>query len=86
MASVAGGANFQSMSCLLACGKSPRFCSVGWDKTVAWCSYTATRRPLGALTHAALEAAMTGLGLEFCGGTTELVSLTTIGQGVNNVH
>jgi MoaA/NifB/PqqE/SkfB family radical SAM enzyme len=68
VASVAGGP-FQSMSCLTACGKSPRFCSIGWDKKVAWCSYTVTRAPLKELTFAGLEAALDGLGLEFCGGT-----------------
>jgi sulfatase maturation enzyme AslB (radical SAM superfamily) len=40
VAQVAGGGAFQSMTCLMACGKSPRFCSIAWDKTVAWCSYT----------------------------------------------
>ena len=69
MGSVAGGPRFQSMSCLMACAKSARFCSVGWDKTVAWCSYTETRRPLGELTYRALDAALDGLGLAFCGGT-----------------
>lgn len=67
MAQVAGQQPFQSMSCLTACAASPRFCSIGWDKTVAWCSYTSTRRPLRALTFAALETALDGLGLEFCG-------------------
>jgi hypothetical protein len=66
---VAGDLPFQSMTCLAACGKSPRFCSIGWDRSVAWCSYTVTRRPLTALTHAALTAALDGLGLAFCGGT-----------------
>jgi sulfatase maturation enzyme AslB (radical SAM superfamily) len=65
---VAGG-KFQSMSCLMACGRSPRFCSIGWDRTVAWCSYTVTRRPLTELTYRALTAALDGLGLQFCGGT-----------------
>jgi hypothetical protein len=65
----AGGRPFQSMSCLTACGRSPRFCSVGWDKTVAWCSYTATRAPLRDLTYEGLRAALAGLGLAFCGGT-----------------
>jgi hypothetical protein len=69
MATVAGGAAFQSMSCLMACGRSERFCSIGWDKSAAWCSYTTTRRPLPELTYHGLEAAMTNLGLEFCGGT-----------------
>jgi MoaA/NifB/PqqE/SkfB family radical SAM enzyme len=69
MAAVAGGAAFQSMSCLMVCGPSPRFCSIGWDKRVAWCSYTATRRPLSDLTYRGLETAMTDLGIEFCGGT-----------------
>ncbi len=66
---VAGSKAFQSMTCLLACGPSPRFCSIGWDRTVAWCSYTKTRRPLPELTFRGLIAAMTDLGLEFCGGT-----------------
>ncbi len=69
MGSVAGSSRFQSMSCLMGCAKSPRFCSVGWDKTVAWCSYTETRRPLGELTYRGLGAALDGLGLKFCGGT-----------------
>jgi sulfatase maturation enzyme AslB (radical SAM superfamily) len=69
MAQVAGGAKFQSMTCLAACGRSPRFCSIGWDRQAAWCSYTVSRRPLATLTHARLVAAMTDLPLTFCGGT-----------------
>jgi sulfatase maturation enzyme AslB (radical SAM superfamily) len=69
IAAVAGDQPFQSMSCLTACARSPRFCSIGWDQTAAWCSYTVTRRPLPSLTFAGLEAALDGLGLEFCGGT-----------------
>lgn len=69
IAAVAGGQPFQSMTCLPACGRSPRFCSIGWDRTVAWCSYTRTRRTLPALTYDGLNAALEGLGLEFCGGT-----------------
>jgi hypothetical protein len=71
LADVAGRAPFQSMTCLTKCGPSPRFASVGWDTTAAWCSYTATRRPLPELTFAGLTAATTGLGLEFCGGTDD---------------
>ncbi len=69
VATVAGGQPFQSMTCLVQCGCSPRFCSIGWDKTVAWCSYTRTRRLLPTLTYAGLNAALHGLDLEFCGGT-----------------
>jgi molybdenum cofactor biosynthesis enzyme MoaA len=65
---VAGGQRFQSMTCLSGCARSPRFCSIGWDRTVARCSYTEARRPLGALTFRALETALDGLGLVFCGG------------------
>jgi sulfatase maturation enzyme AslB (radical SAM superfamily) len=72
LAEVAGKTLFQSMTCLTKCGPSPRFASVGWDKSVAWCSYTVSRRPLPGLTHAGLVAAMTGLGLEFCGGTEDV--------------
>jgi MoaA/NifB/PqqE/SkfB family radical SAM enzyme len=68
MGRVAGGDRFQSMSCLLACAKSPRFCSIGWDKKVAWCSYTETRVKLPELTYRALVASLDGLGLKFCGG------------------
>jgi hypothetical protein len=66
---VAGGQRFQSMSCLAECGKSPRFCSIGWDGSVAWCSYTNARAPLRELSHAGLTAALEGLGLIFCGGS-----------------
>lgn len=71
VADVAGRRAFQSMTCLTNCGPSPRFASVGWDKTVAWCSYTASRRPLPDLTFAGLTAALDGLGLEFCGDTND---------------
>jgi organic radical activating enzyme len=67
---VAGGP-FQSMSCLMACAKSPRFCSIGWDRKVAWCSYTQTRVPLPELTYRGLTVALDGLGLKFCGGTED---------------
>lgn len=64
---VTGGERFASMSCLGGCGRSPRFASIGADKTVAWCSYTQTRRVLPSLDHAGLLAALDGLGLAFCG-------------------
>ncbi len=69
VATVAGELPFQSTSCLSACGKSPRFCSISWDRQVAWCSYTQTRAKLTELSYAGLTAALDGLGLEFCGGT-----------------
>lgn len=68
---VADGQPFQSMTCLGGCGTSPKFCSIAWDKTAAWCSYTSSRRPIEPLTHAGLAAALTGLPLTFCGGTDE---------------
>ena len=70
VASVAGDMPFQSTSCLRACACSPRFCSISWDRHVAWCSYTQTRAKLTELSYAGLTAALEGLGLEFCGGTT----------------
>jgi molybdenum cofactor biosynthesis enzyme MoaA len=69
VARVAGDGPFQSMSCLAGCANSPRFCSVGWDRSVAWCSYTVARAPLREPSHAGLLAALDGLGLTFCGGT-----------------
>jgi hypothetical protein len=69
VAGVAGGRPFQSMTCLAGCARSPRFASVGWDKTVAWCSYTPTRRPMLETSYRGLAAALAGLGLQFCGGT-----------------
>jgi len=67
VASVAGP-RFQSMSCLAGCAKSERFVSIAADRTVAWCSYTRTRRPLAALTWTAVLEALDGLGLEPCAG------------------
>jgi hypothetical protein len=69
MAQVAGAQHFQSMSCLMGCGRSPRFCSIAWDRSVAWCSYTTTRRILPAPTFRGLQEALSDLGLEFCGGS-----------------
>jgi molybdenum cofactor biosynthesis enzyme MoaA len=71
VARVAGNGPFQSMSCLAGCARSPRFCSIGWDRTVAWCSYTSARAPLRELSHAGLLAALAGMGLVFCGGSDE---------------
>lgn len=68
VARVAGDAPFQSMTCLGGCARSPRFVSVGWDRRVAWCSYTVSRAPMREVSYAELVAAMDGLGLEFCGG------------------
>ena len=65
VAALAGGP-FQSMSCLRGCAKSPRFVSIAADRTVAWCSYTVTRAPLEAPTHAAMLRALDGLGLVPC--------------------
>jgi hypothetical protein len=74
-AEVAGVARgpFQSMSCLTQCGKSPRFCAVGWDRSVAWCSYTRSRAPLSSPTFAALSHALKDLDVEPCDG--KLVAL-----------
>lgn len=69
IAEVSGGQPFQSMSCLTACQKSPRFCSISWSKQVGWCSYTIARRPLTAPTAEALAIALQDLPLIFCGGT-----------------
>lgn len=60
-------APFQSMTCLSECGRSPRFCSVGADKSVAHCSYTQERRLLKELSAKGLHDALHGLGLVFCG-------------------
>lgn len=68
LAQVAGGARFQSVTCLLACGPSPRFVSVDADGRVGWCSYTTTRALLPSRDHAGLMRALDGLGLRFCGG------------------
>lgn len=68
---VAGDQHFQSMSCLTHCHASPRFCSVGWDKSVALCSYTSKRNLLPVLTFAGLVEAMEGLGLTYCGSDHE---------------
>lgn len=74
VADVAGRRPFQSMTCLAKCAPSPRFAAVGWDKTVAWCSYTVSRRPLPDLTFAGLLEALEGLGLEYCGDTHDALS------------
>jgi hypothetical protein len=71
VARVAGGP-FQSMSCLVSCGRSPRFCAVSWDKTAAWCSYTTARKRLPTLDHAGLVAALSPLGVTFCGDRKRL--------------
>ena len=70
IAAVAGGEPFQATSCLTRCGPSPRFASIRHDKTAAWCSYTASRRPLLELTHRGLLAALDGLSVRHCGAVS----------------
>jgi hypothetical protein len=64
------GPRFQSTTCLAVCGPSPRFAAISASRTVAWCSYTVARQPLAAPTHAALVAALDGLGLIDCAATS----------------
>lgn len=66
LAQVAGTGRFASMTCLLSCGASPRFASIGWDRQAAWCSYTSSRRPLATLDYHGLVNALTGLELQTC--------------------
>lgn len=70
MATVAGATKFQSMTCLLQCGKSPRFASVDANAYAAHCSFTTERRRLETLDAPGLAAALAGLGITFCGGTS----------------
>ena len=80
LAALAGGP-FQSMSCVQRCGVSPRFCSIGWDQKVAWCSYTTSRAAPPSLSYAGLVQALAGLDLRPCDsalrerGDDRLVSL-----------
>lgn len=67
VADVAGGP-FQSMTCLRACGKSPRFASIDSEGEAAFCSYTRSRRRLTAPTYEALVEALRGLELAPCDG------------------
>jgi hypothetical protein len=78
VAQVAGGGRFQSMTCLAACGRSPRFCSIGWNKTVAWCSYTRLRRNLKSLTYAGLIESLTDLDLEYCAHESNSKALAVV--------
>lgn len=80
VAEVAGG-RFQSTTCLAACGASPRFAAISAARTAAWCSYTVARRPLSAPTHAALCAALDGVGLVDCAATAGgLVRLVRVAE------
>lgn len=67
----AGDEPFQSMSCLSGCAASPRFCSLDWDKQVAWCSYTQSRRRIACSDYHGIVNALADLPLLFCGGTDE---------------
>lgn len=80
VARAAGGRPFQSMSCLSACARSPRFAAIGWDKKAAWCSYTSARRRLPSLDAAGLSAALEGLGLIYCGAERREAALMREGE------
>lgn len=70
--SVTEGQNFQSMSCLTKCNKSPRFCAIGWDKMVSWCSYTSSRNSLNSLNAKGLAQALDNLELIYCGSMSRV--------------
>lgn len=59
---------FQSATCLAGCAPSPRFASLDAGGAVAHCSYTRSRAPLRAMTHAALLDALAAAPLVPCGG------------------
>lgn len=69
LAAAAGGP-FQSATCLNRCARSPRFASLDARQRAAACSYTSSRARLGAMTSAALVAALAEAPLTPCGGTT----------------
>ncbi|MFZ5832111.1 MAG: radical SAM protein [Planctomycetota bacterium] len=66
VAAVAEDQPFQSTSCLVDCGASSRFCSLGYDRHVAWCSYTRSRVRLTELSARGLRQALTGLAVGGC--------------------
>ena len=66
VADAAGGKPFQSVSCLKGCRISPRFCSISWDQTVGWCSYTSSRSRLQERTASGLASALQDLPLVHC--------------------
>lgn len=67
LARVAQTSKFQSVSCLGGCAGSSRFCAISWDWQVGLCSYTSERRRLVEPTARALQSALNGLGLVYCG-------------------
>jgi len=58
LASVTGGAPFQSPSCLLGCKRPTNFCSVSWDKRVNSCSFADGKERLEELTYNGLIGAL----------------------------
>ncbi len=56
--------------CLAGCAPSPRFASLDAGGAAAHCSYTRSRAPLRAMTHAALLDALAAAPLAPCGGST----------------
>lgn len=64
----AAGGPFQSATCLSGCAPSPRFASLDAAGTAGACSYTRSRAPLRAMTHAALVDALAAAPLAPCGG------------------
>lgn len=55
---VAGGAPFQSPSCLLGCHRPTNFCSVSWDKKANSCSFAPGKQPLQTLNYNGLIDAL----------------------------
>lgn len=64
---VANDTHFQSIGCLMNCEKSERFCSISWNKKVAWCSYTPAKKALKTLDFAGIQHELNNLNLLYCG-------------------
>lgn len=68
LASVAGGEEFQSPTCLLRCERPKQFASISWDKKVNWCSYAGGKQPLESLDYQGLLDAIQKVKFTTCLG------------------
>lgn len=63
---VAGGANFQSASCLLGCTPPENFASITWDKKASRCSFAGGKATLDSLTFEGLVKALHHTAFKSC--------------------
>lgn len=66
LATVASNQPFQAPSCLTECKTSNRFCSIGFNSSIGFCSYSPSRENLKELSYKGITDALNRINFKTC--------------------